>query len=148
MLELQSSEFILSKDATTGDDACAYSIIDNALLVSVLCDGVGSAARGGTAARQCVKFFIDQFKNRPRAWDIPKTMEVFTRHINSLLFKESMTQYGKIELLTTLCLAVIEGRTYTPSTSATPVSTCSKQMESSIVLARIILWMMSTCPMS
>ena len=36
-------------------------------------------------------------------------MEVFTRHINSLLFKESMTQYGKIELLTTLCLAVIEG---------------------------------------
>jgi hypothetical protein len=35
-------------------------------------------------------------------------MEVFTRHINSLLFKESMTQYGKIELLTTLCLAVID----------------------------------------
>lgn len=111
MLSLQSSEFILPKDATTGDDACAYSIIDNALLVSVLCDGVGSAARGGTAARQCVKFFIDQFKNRPKAWNIPKTMEVFTRHINSLLFKESMTQYGKIELLTTLCLAVIEGET-------------------------------------
>lgn len=111
MLQLQSSEFILSKDATTGDDACAYNIIDNTLLVSVLCDGVGSAARGGTAARQTVKFFIDQFKNRPRAWDIPKTMEVFTRHINSLLFKESMTQYGKIELLTTLCLAIIEGET-------------------------------------
>ena len=111
MLKVQSSEFILPKDTTTGDDACAYSIIDNALLVSVLCDGVGSAARGGIAARQCVKFFIDQFKNRPRAWDIPKTMEVFTRHINSLLFKESMTQYGKIELLTTLCLAVIEGET-------------------------------------
>ncbi len=111
MLKLQASEFILSKDATTGDDACAYSIIDNTLLVSVLCDGVGSAARGGTAARQCVKFFIDQFKNRPRAWDIPKTMEVFTRHINSLLFKESMTQYGKIELLTTLTLAIIEGET-------------------------------------
>lgn len=111
MLQLQSSEFILPKDATTGDDACAYSIIDNALLISVLCDGVGSAVRGGTAARQCVKFFIDQFKNRPKGWDIPKTMEVFTRHINSLLFKESMIQYGKIELLTTLCLAVIEGET-------------------------------------
>jgi serine/threonine protein kinase len=111
MLELQSSEFVLPKDSSTGDDSCAFTIIDNALLVSVLCDGVGSAARGGTAARQCVKFFIDQFKNRPRAWDIPKTMEVFTRHINSLLFKESMTQYGKIELLTTLCLAVIEGET-------------------------------------
>lgn len=109
MLKLHPSEFILPKDTTIGDDACGYSIIDNTLLVSVLCDGVGSAAHGGTAARQCVKFFLDQFKNRPRAWDIPRTMKTFTRHINSLLFKESMTQYGKIELLTTLCLAIIEG---------------------------------------
>lgn len=111
MLQLQSSEFILPKPGSTGDDACAHLIIDNAVLISVLCDGVGSARRGGTAARQTVKFFIDQFKTRPKAWDIPKTMEVFTRHINSLLFKESMAQYGKIELLTTLCLAVIEGET-------------------------------------
>lgn len=111
MLKLQSSEFILSKPSYEGDDACAFSIIDNTLLVSVLCDGVGSARRGGTAARQCVKFFIDQFKTRPKAWTIPKTMEVFTRHINNLLFTESMTQYERIELLTTLCLAVIEGDT-------------------------------------
>lgn len=111
MLQLQSSEFILPKPNYEGDDACAFDIIDNALLVSVLCDGVGSARRGGTAARQCVKFFIDQFKTRPRAWTVPKTMEVFTRHINNLLFTESMTQYERIELLTTLCLAVIEGDT-------------------------------------
>jgi serine/threonine protein kinase len=58
-----------------------------------------------------VKFFIDQFKARPKAWTIPKTMEVYTRHINNLLFTESMTQYERIELLTTLCLAVIEGDT-------------------------------------
>ncbi len=111
MLQLQSSEFILPKPNYEGDDACGYSIIDNTLLVSVLCDGVGSARRGGTAARQCVKFFIDQFKARPKAWTVPKTMEVFTRHINNLLFTESMTQYERIELLTTLCLAVIEGDT-------------------------------------
>jgi serine/threonine protein phosphatase PrpC len=111
MLQLQSSQFILPKPDCVGDDACAYTIIDNTLFVSVLCDGVGSAKRGGSAARQCVKFFIDQFKTRPKAWDIPKTMEVFTRHINNLLFKESMSQYEKIELLTTLCLAVIEGET-------------------------------------
>lgn len=111
MLTLQSSEFILPKSAGTGDDACAYTIIDQSLLIAVLCDGVGSARRGGTAARQSVKFFIDQFKIRPKAWDIPKTMEVFTRHINSLLFKESMAEYGKIELLTTLCLAIVEGET-------------------------------------
>lgn len=111
MLKLQSSEALLPKQGTTGDDACAYAILDNSLLISVLCDGVGSAKRGGTAARQCVKFFIDQFKTRPKAWDIPKTMDVFTRHINNLLFKESMAQYEKIELLTTLALAVIEGET-------------------------------------
>ncbi|HQS66211.1 MAG TPA: protein phosphatase 2C domain-containing protein [Sulfuricurvum sp.] len=111
MLQVQSSEFILPKPSYEGDDACAFSIIDNTLLVSVLCDGVGSARRGGTAARQCVKFFIDQFKTRPKAWTVPKTMEVFTRHINNLLFTESMTQYERIELLTTLCLAVIEGDT-------------------------------------
>lgn len=111
MLTLQSSQFILPKPDCVGDDACAFSIIDNTLFVSVLCDGVGSAKRGGSAARQCVKFFIDQFKTRPKAWDIPKTMEVFTRHINNLLFKESMSQYEKIELLTTLCLTVIEGET-------------------------------------
>jgi serine/threonine protein kinase len=111
MLHLQSSEFILPKPNREGDDACGFSIIDNSLLVSVLCDGVGSARRGGTAARQCVKFFIDQFKARPKAWTIPKTMEVYTRHINNLLFTESMTQYERIELLTTLCLAVIEGDT-------------------------------------
>lgn len=111
MLQVQSSEFILPKPSYEGDDACAFNIIDNTLLVSILCDGVGSARRGGTAARQCVKYFIDQFKARPKAWTIPKTMEVFTRHINNLLFTESMTQYERIELLTTLCLAVIEGNT-------------------------------------
>jgi len=111
MLQLQSSEHILPKPGSTGDDACAYTIIDNSLFVSVLCDGVGSAKRGGTAARQTVKFFINQFKSRPKAWDIPKTMDVFARHINGLLFKESIAQYGQIELLTTLCLAVIEGET-------------------------------------
>ena len=109
MLKLQSFEALLPKPNSVGDDACAYTLIDNSILVSVLCDGVGSAKRGGSAARQAVKFFIDQFKTRPKAWDIPKTMEVFTRHINSLLFKESMSQYEKIELLTTLCLSVIEG---------------------------------------
>ncbi|MCX6061288.1 MAG: protein phosphatase 2C domain-containing protein [Campylobacterales bacterium] len=111
MLQLQSSQVILPKPDCVGDDACAFSIIDNTLFISVLCDGVGSAKRGGSAARQCVKFFIDQFKTRPKAWDTPKTMEVFTHHINNLLFKESMSQYEKIELLTTLCLAVIEGET-------------------------------------
>lgn len=110
MLKVQASEFILPKAANiTGDDACAHAILDNEVLIAVLCDGVGSAKRGGAAARQSVKFFIDQFKTRPKAWNTEKSLTVFTQHINRMLFKESMTQYEQIELLTTLCVAVIEG---------------------------------------
>jgi len=110
MLKVQSSQFILPKAKDIqGDDACDFAILENSLLVSVLCDGVGSARKGGAAARQTVKFFIDHFKTRPKNWDITQSLTLFTQHINRLLFKESMTQYEQIELLTTLCVAVIEG---------------------------------------
>ena len=112
MLKVQSSQFILSKEKdTSGDDACDFTVLDNSVLVAVLCDGVGSARKGGAAARQSVKFFIDHFKTRPKNWDITQSLTLFTQHINRLLFKESMTQYEQIELLTTLCVAVIEGDT-------------------------------------
>ncbi len=112
MLKLQASEFILPKAADVkGDDACAHLLSDDGLFISVLCDGVGSALKGGAAARQSTKFFIEHFNTRPKAWDIPKTLITFTQHINKLLFKESMTQYEAIELLTTLCVVVIEGDT-------------------------------------
>ena len=112
MLKSQASQFILPKaQGIQGDDACDFAIFDNTLLVAVLCDGVGSARKGGAAARQCVKFFLDHFKTRPKNWDIPQSLTLFTQHINRLLFKESMTQYERIELLTTLCVAVVEGDT-------------------------------------
>ena len=112
MLKIQSSQYILPKEKdTTGDDACDFIVLDKNILVAVLCDGVGSARKGGAAARQSVKFFIDHFKTRPKNWDITQSLTLFTQHINRLLFKESMTQYEQIELLTTLCVAVIEGNT-------------------------------------
>ncbi len=112
MLKVQSSQFILPKAKDiTGDDDCDFVILENSILVSVLCDGVGSARKGGAAARQSVKFFIDHFKTRPKSWSISQSLTLFTQHINRLLFKESMTQYEQIELLTTLCVAVIEGDT-------------------------------------
>lgn len=110
MLKVQSSQFVLPKAKDTkGDDACDFILLENSVLVAVLCDGVGSARRGGAAARQSVKFFIDHFKTRPKNWDVTQSITLFTQHINRLLFKESMTQYEQIELLTTLCVAVIEG---------------------------------------
>ncbi len=108
MLKIQSTQYILPKAPDTkGDDACAFEVIDNEIFIAVLCDGVGSARRGGAAARQSVKFFIQQFKIRPKNWSIQKTLITFTKHINRMLFKESMTQYEQIELLTTLSVAVI-----------------------------------------
>ncbi|MDF1879915.1 bifunctional protein-serine/threonine kinase/phosphatase [Sulfurimonas sp. MAG313] len=112
MLKLQSTQYILPKaEGIKGDDACDYAVLENKLLVAVLCDGVGSARKGGAAARQSVKFFISHFKTRPKNWDITQCLTLFTQHINRLLFKESMTQYEQIELLTTLCVAIIEGDT-------------------------------------
>jgi len=112
MLKVHSSQFILPKEKnTSGDDACDFTVLDNSILVAVLCDGVGSARKGGAAARQSVKFFIDHFKTRPKNWTITQSLTLFTQHINRLLFKESMTQYEQIELLTTLCVAVVEGDT-------------------------------------
>ncbi len=112
MLKVQSSQYILPKaKEILGDDACDYIILEKSILVAALCDGVGSARKGGSAARQSVKFFIDHFKTRPKNWNITQSLTLFTQHINRLLFKESMTQYERIELLTTLCVAVIEGDT-------------------------------------
>ncbi len=109
MIQIQSSQHIIYKDTDQqGDDACDFKIVDDTLFLTVLCDGVGSARKGGAAARQIVKFFMDQFKTRPKVWGIEKTLATFTQHINKLLFKESMTQYESIELLSTLCVAVIE----------------------------------------
>ncbi len=112
MLQIKSSQYIKPKAAdVTGDDACDHTILDNTLFISVLCDGVGSARKGGAAARQTVKYFMNQFKTRPKAWDIGKSITVFAQHINRMLFKESMSQYEQIELLTTLSIAVIEDET-------------------------------------
>ncbi|MEA1920386.1 MAG: protein phosphatase 2C domain-containing protein [Campylobacterota bacterium] len=110
MFKAHATEFIRPKaEGIKGDDACAYEIINNELLIAVLCDGVGSARKGGAAARQTVKFFTDQFKVRPKNWTIEQTLISFTKHINRILFKESMTQYDEIAFLSTLAIAVIEG---------------------------------------
>ena len=112
MLQIKFSQYIKPKaEGITGDDACDHTILDNTLFISVLCDGVGSARKGGAAARQTVKYFMNQFKTRPKAWDIGKSMTVFTQHINRMLFKESMSQYEQIEFLTTLSIAVISEKT-------------------------------------
>ena len=111
MLELYSSSYILPKaKEITGDDACDSAKTDNTL-IAVLCDGVGSATEGGKAARQSVKMMIENFRSRPNAWDIPKTLKMFTNSINHILYQESQVQYERSEMVTTICAIAIESNT-------------------------------------
>jgi len=108
LLEIFSSSFILPKAKDiTGDDACDSAQIDNTL-IAVLCDGVGSATEGGKAARESVKMMIENFRSRPNAWDIPKTLKMFTKSINHILYQESQVQYERPEMVTTICTIAIE----------------------------------------
>lgn len=108
MLELFASSFILPKAKDiTGDDACDSVQIDNTL-IAVLCDGVGSASEGGKVARESVKMMIENFRSRPNAWDIPKTLKMFTKSINHILYQESQVQYERPEMVTTICTIAIE----------------------------------------
>ena len=62
MLQVTSSQYIRPKaEGVSGDDACDFALLDDSLLVAVLCDGVGSARHGGEAARQPVKYLLKQF---------------------------------------------------------------------------------------
>ena len=92
MLKVQSSQFILPKAKdTTGDDVCDFIILDNSVLVAVLCDGVGSARKGGDAARQRVEVFIDYFTTRSKNWDVLESFTLFVTQPNRVTFKESST---------------------------------------------------------
>jgi len=70
---------------------------------------VGSALRGAEAAKRTAQFLTNALKNRPRAWSIEKSIHHFIDNINRVLYLESMEDYEREELVTTLALVVIEG---------------------------------------
>ena len=92
----------------TGDDYFEVKVMEN-ITVAVVCDGVGSAAAGAQAAKRTTQFLIRSLKNRPRSWSMEKSIKHFIDNINRLLYLESMEQYQRQEMVTTLTLVVIEG---------------------------------------
>ncbi len=99
---IRATGFMLAKRAElTGDDFYDIKVSDN-ITVAVLCDGVGSAAAGAEAAKRVTTHLINNFKNRPIAWSIEKSIKSFIKSINSILYKESIDQYERAELVTTL----------------------------------------------
>jgi len=91
-----------------GDDFFEMKVMEN-ITVAVVCDGVGSAMQGAEAAKRTSNFLVHSLKNRPRSWSMAKSILHFIENINRVLYMESMEDYEREELVTTLTLVVIEG---------------------------------------
>lgn len=106
---IETSGFTLAKGTQLkGDDFFEVKVMDN-ITVAVVCDGVGSALQGAEAAKRVTHFLVHSLKNRPKSWSMEKSIKHFIENINRVLFLESMEEYEREELVTTLTLVVIEG---------------------------------------
>jgi serine/threonine protein phosphatase PrpC len=106
---IETSGFTLAKGTQLkGDDFFEVKVMEN-ITVAVVCDGVGSAIQGAQAAKHTSNFLIQSLKNRPKSWTMEKSIKHFIENINRVLYLESMAEYDREELVTTLALVVIEG---------------------------------------
>ena len=106
---IETSGFTLAKGTQLkGDDFFEIKVMDN-ITVAVVCDGVGSALQGAEAAKRVSHFLVHSLKNRPKSWSMEKSIKHFIENINRVLYLESMEDYEREELVTTLALVVIEG---------------------------------------
>ena len=106
---IETSGLTLAKGSQLkGDDFFEVKVMEN-ITVAVVCDGVGSALQGAHAAKHTSNFLIHSLKNRPKSWTMEKSIKHFIENINRVLYLESMAEYEREELVTTLTLVVIEG---------------------------------------
>jgi len=107
--EINSSGFSLVKGKQLkGDDFFDVKTIGN-LTIAIVCDGVGSADAGAEAAKRVTTYLMNNFKRRPNSWSIEKSIKTFISSINAILYEESMVDYERPELVTTLAMVIIEG---------------------------------------
>ncbi|MRJ03199.1 MAG: bifunctional protein-serine/threonine kinase/phosphatase [Epsilonproteobacteria bacterium] len=108
------------KELVSGD-AFGVRAYDD-LVIGIVCDGVGSALAGRQGAQRVVGYMLSTFKNPPRSWEIEKSILTFIRNINQILYKESLAEYGRPEMLTTLAMVVIQGnRLYGANVGDSPI---------------------------
>ncbi len=106
---IETSGFTLAKGTKLkGDDFFEVKVMEN-ITVAVVCDGVGSASQGAEAAKRTSSFLVHSLKNRPKSWSMEKSIRHFIENINRVLYLESMEEYEREELVTTLTVIVIEG---------------------------------------
>ncbi len=119
---IKVSSFGLAKGSElTSDDAFGARVYED-LTIGIVCDGVGSAEAGRLAAQKCVNYMLNNFKNPPKSWDIEKSIQTFIKNINTILYKESLAEYDRPEMLTTLAMVVIQGnRLYGANVGDSPI---------------------------
>jgi serine/threonine protein phosphatase PrpC len=106
---IETSGLTLAKGAELkGDDFYEVKVMEN-ISVAVVCDGVGSSLQGAQASKRTCQFLVQSLKSRPRSWSMEKSIKHFIENINRVLYMESMEEYERQELVTTLALVVIEG---------------------------------------
>jgi len=106
---IRTSGFSLAKrQELKGDDYYDVKTIDN-LTIAIVCDGVGSAQEGAQAAKRVTTHLVTNFKSKPISWSIEKSIQFFIKSINSILYQESIVNYERPELVTTLAVVVIQG---------------------------------------
>lgn len=106
---IKASGFSLAKGKElTGDDFYEVKQL-NDMTIAVLCDGVGSAQEGASAAKKVTQHIITNFKNIPRVWTIEKAIHEFIKSINSILYAQSIAEYERPEYVTTVTVCVIKG---------------------------------------
>jgi serine/threonine protein phosphatase PrpC len=109
MSKIRTTAFSLAKEKNLlGDDFYDVKTVGD-LTIAVVCDGVGSAHKGGEAAKRVTTYLINNFKIRPKTWSIEKSIRTFIESINAILYEESKVEYERSELVTTLALVVLEG---------------------------------------
>jgi len=106
---VKTSGFSLAKGKNlTGDDFYDIKTMGD-ITVAIVCDGVGDAQEGAQAAQRVTTYLMNNFKIRPKTWSFEKSIKTFIRSINSILYQESVMNYERPELITTLSIVVIKG---------------------------------------
>ena len=81
-------------------------------VIAVVADGVGTALEAREASSRIVKTIISNYAARPKTWSPEKALVEFAKLINRTLYQESLSRHGSPEMVSTLAVAVIEGKKF------------------------------------
>ncbi len=79
-------------------------------VIAVVADGTGASRGGKEASQRIVESLIGNYEARPASWSPQKALTEFTKLINRTLHQESLARFNSAEMVSTLSVAVIEGK--------------------------------------